>query len=99
MFFFFFSWAQGYKGDDVHHVNLDTICYPCGSTVKFLDVINKTETSLFSPGNGVKKVATNPFQSVFAIAEHGLKPRIFIYNYPSMENICTLSGWKYYLIC
>ena len=87
-----FSWAQGYKGDDLHHVDMDTICYACGSTVKFIDVTNKTETTFFNQGNGIKKIAANPFQSVFAIAEHCLNPRIFVYHFPSMENACTISG-------
>ena len=73
-------------------MDLDTICYACGNAVKFLDVKNSTETSFLSEGNGVKKLTANPFESVFAIAEHGINPRIFVYQYPSFELVCTLTG-------
>ena len=73
-------------------MNADTLCHSCGNTIKFIDIVSKTESSFLSEGSGLRAIATNPFQSVIAVAEEGLKPRIFVYRYPSLEQVCVLTG-------
>ncbi|CAK8681425.1 cilia- and flagella-associated protein 43-like [Clavelina lepadiformis] len=89
---FVLGWAQGYKGDQVSHIDPENICYACGNVIKFIDVISGSENVFKSPGNGITKIATSPTHGLFAVAESGLNPRIFVCRYPSFEVACVLEG-------
>lgn len=85
-------WSQGYKGDTLLHIDAATVCYACGNTVKFLDTTSLVERVFQSPGNGISQLAVSAAHSVFAVAEMGLHPKVFVCQYPSMEILAELSG-------
>ncbi|XP_071946948.1 cilia- and flagella-associated protein 43-like [Antedon mediterranea] len=77
------SWAQGYNGSNALFINQNTICYPCGNFVKFLDIRTKNEAIHSSPGEGIGAFTVCGTQNLVAFSENCLSPRIFIFSYPS----------------
>nr|CAB3230199.1 WD repeat-containing protein 96-like [Phallusia mammillata] len=84
------SWMQGYKGDKIYHVDPIHICFVCGNIVKFINIFDGEENVFLSPGNGISKMTTLPSSGLFAFAETGLNPRIFVCQFPSMNVMATL---------
>ena len=76
------------------HIDPVTVCYACGNTVKFLNTSTLEESVFLSPGNGISHIAVSPTHSVFAIAEMGLHPKIFVCQYPSLEVVAALEGTR-----
>ena len=87
-----YRWSQGYKGDALLHIDAVTVCYACGNTVKFLNTSTLAEQVFQSPGNGVSQIAVSTAHSLFAVAESGLHPKVFVCQYPSMEVAAVLKG-------
>lgn len=77
------SWAQGYDGGTSSFVNKETLCYVCGNTVKFINVKDKSEAFLLSPGDGIGRLATNPNHAVYGFSEMKPSPQIFVYQFPN----------------
>ena len=92
-----YRWSQGYKGDTLLYIDPVTVCYACGNTVKFTDTVSLVERVFQSPGNGVSQIAVSSTHSVFAIAEMGLHPKVYVCQYPSMEVLAELNGESYLL--
>lgn len=94
LFLFFLNrWAQGYDGSPALFVNRDTICFVCGNNVKFVNIKDKRESVLASPGDGIGALAVNPSYSNFAFAELEVNPKVFVYAFPDFSRPrSTLEG-------
>ena len=65
----------------------------CGNNVKFVNIRDKREAVLASPGDGIGTLAANPEYSTFGFAELKVSPKIFIYSYPDFTKPrATLEG-------
>ncbi|KAM5271833.1 cilia- and flagella-associated protein 43 [Ctenodactylus gundi] len=85
-------WVQGFPKQNVHFVNDDTICYPCGNYVIFINIETKKKTVLQCINGIVGVVATNIPCEVVAFSDRRLKPIIHIYNFPGLTRRTKLKG-------
>ncbi|XP_078484359.1 cilia- and flagella-associated protein 43 [Ciona intestinalis] len=86
------KWAKGFKGDRLSHVDRDMVCFSCGNSIKFVNVVTGAESVFQPPGGAVCQVTSSSHHRMFAVAEEGLNPIITIYNFPSCEVVCTLES-------
>lgn len=87
----FFSWAQGYEGSRAAYVDKDVLCYLCGTYIKFV-AEDGAETVFDFKGNGIGPFAVHTGTKHFAVAENCLKPKIYIYVYPTFRQLTLLEG-------
>ncbi|XP_077604592.1 cilia- and flagella-associated protein 43 [Crocuta crocuta] len=85
-------WVQGFPKQNVHFVNDNTICYPCGNFVIFINIETKKKTVLQCMNGIVGVVATNVPYEVVAFSDRRLKPLIYIYNFPGLTRRTKLKG-------
>uniref|UniRef100_A0A2K5E5M4 Cilia- and flagella-associated protein 43 n=1 Tax=Aotus nancymaae TaxID=37293 RepID=A0A2K5E5M4_AOTNA len=85
-------WVQGFPKQNVHFVNDNTICYPCGNFVIFINIETKKKTVLQCSNGIVGVVATNIPYEVVAFADRRLKPLIYIYSFPGLTRRTKLKG-------
>ncbi|XP_076691131.1 cilia- and flagella-associated protein 43 [Callospermophilus lateralis] len=85
-------WVQGFPKQNVHFVTEDTICYPSGNYVIFINIETKTKTVLQCISGIVGVVATNIPYEVVAFSDRKLKPNIYIYNFPGLTRRTKLKG-------
>ncbi|XP_041368827.1 cilia- and flagella-associated protein 43-like isoform X2 [Gigantopelta aegis] len=85
------SWAQGITGTEAHYIDNDVVCYQCGKNVKFLSVNGKEQTFGFK-GEGQGPIAVHEINKHFAVAEHCLNPKIFIFDYNGFKDVAVLTG-------
>ena len=76
----FFRWVQGYNGSATHYINKQTICFVCGNNIKFVNIRDKKESVLPSPGDGVGALAVSAAINKVGFAELKPNPKIFIYS-------------------
>uniref|UniRef100_F6U441 Cilia- and flagella-associated protein 43 n=1 Tax=Ciona intestinalis TaxID=7719 RepID=F6U441_CIOIN len=86
------KWAKGFKGDRLSHVDRDMVCFSCGNSIKFVNVVTGAESVFQPPGGAVCQVTSSSHHRMFAVAEEGLNPIITIYNFPSCEVVCALEA-------
>ncbi|XP_054378793.2 cilia- and flagella-associated protein 43 isoform X7 [Pongo abelii] len=85
-------WVQGFPKQNVHFVNDNTICYPCGNYVIFINIETKEKTVLQCSNGIVGVVATNIPCEVVAFSDRKLKPLIYIYSFPGLTRRTKLKG-------
>ncbi|XP_058292027.1 cilia- and flagella-associated protein 43 isoform X4 [Hylobates moloch] len=85
-------WVQGFPKQNVHFVNDNTICYPCGNYVIFINIETKKKTVLQCSNGIVGVVATNIPCEVVAFSDRKLKPLIYIYSFPGLTRRTKLKG-------
>uniref|UniRef100_A0A8C5LP26 Cilia- and flagella-associated protein 43 n=1 Tax=Jaculus jaculus TaxID=51337 RepID=A0A8C5LP26_JACJA len=86
------TWVQGFPSQNVHFVNNDTICYPSGNYVIFINIETKKKTVLQCINGIVGVMATNIPYEVVAFSDRKLKPLIYIYNFPALTRRIKLKG-------
>lgn len=82
---------EGSRRNNVLYIAPGILIHSCGDIVHFLDL--KTMTYTFQPsveGNGIGCVAVHPNRTHFCVCEKGVSPKIYIYEYPSMNLYKTL---------
>ncbi|XP_048192304.1 cilia- and flagella-associated protein 43 [Perognathus longimembris pacificus] len=85
-------WVQGFPKQNVHFVNDNTICYPSGNYIIFINLETK-KRSLLSCANGtVGVMATNIPYEMVAFSDRRLKPLIHIYSFPGLTRKNKLKG-------
>jgi len=93
------------KRNNVHYLDLGVLLFVAGNTVQVLDLYSKVpgkKKIIFGHGNkggcGVGAVAVHPKKTHFAVAEKGINPNIFIYEYPSFKIVrcCRLGTERAY---
>ncbi|XP_006526595.1 cilia- and flagella-associated protein 43 isoform X2 [Mus musculus] len=95
-------WVQGFPSQNVHFVNDQTICYPSGNFVIFINLETKKKTVLQCINGIVGVMATNVPSEVVAFSDRRFKPVIYIYSFPSLTRKNKLKGdilLDYTLLC
>ncbi|KAJ0004714.1 hypothetical protein NQD34_010928, partial [Periophthalmus magnuspinnatus] len=87
-----YRWIQGFTNKDVYFVDRNTIGYPCGNYIYFLDLNSKKQTILHCPGRGVSVFTANGNSGIFAFSPRGLNPSIFVHSHPSLGLKNELAG-------
>uniref|UniRef100_A0A6I8PG16 Cilia- and flagella-associated protein 43 n=1 Tax=Ornithorhynchus anatinus TaxID=9258 RepID=A0A6I8PG16_ORNAN len=85
-------WVQGFPKKNVAFVNNNTICYPCGNYIIFVDIDTKEKTVLQCMNGSVGAVATSFASEVVAFSDRKLKPNIYIYSFPGLIKKKKLKG-------
>ncbi|KYO40613.1 cilia- and flagella-associated protein 43 isoform A [Alligator mississippiensis] len=85
-------WVQGFPSRNVGFVNHETICYPCGNYILFVDLETKKKTVLPCPSGRVGAFAVNGASGVVAFSDQKLNPVIYIYTFPGLINWRELKG-------
>lgn len=88
----FLSWVQGFSNKNFGFVNNQTVCYPCGNYILFLDIETKKTTALQCQTGQVGAFAANGNNHVLAFSDRRLNPIIYIYNFPELTKLTELKG-------
>ncbi|XP_009867672.1 PREDICTED: WD repeat-containing protein 96, partial [Apaloderma vittatum] len=86
------SWVQGFSNKNFGFVNKQTVCYPCGNYILFLDIETKKTTALQCQTGQVGAFAANGNSQVVAFADRQLNPIIYIYTFPELSKLTELKG-------
>ncbi|XP_074532554.1 cilia- and flagella-associated protein 43 isoform X2 [Halichoeres trimaculatus] len=86
------SWIQGFTGKSIAFVDNETVCYPCGSHICFLNLGTKAQSVLKSPGRGVGAFTANGNNGIFAFSEQKLCPSLFVYVFRGLHLKNELKG-------
>ncbi|XP_010022713.1 PREDICTED: WD repeat-containing protein 96, partial [Nestor notabilis] len=85
-------WVQGFSNKNFGFVNNQTVCYPCGNYILFLDIETKKTTALQCQTGQVGAFAANGNSHVLAFSDRRLNPIIYIYNFPELTKLTELKG-------
>uniref|UniRef100_A0A8B9BQ22 Cilia- and flagella-associated protein 43 n=1 Tax=Anser brachyrhynchus TaxID=132585 RepID=A0A8B9BQ22_9AVES len=88
----FLSWVQGFSKKNFGFINNQTVCYPCGNYILFLDIKTKKTTALQCPTGQVGAFAVNASSEVLAFSDRKLNPLIYIYSFPELNKLTELKG-------
>jgi WD40 repeat protein len=74
-------------------IDSNTLVFASGNLIHFFDIEMKTITLRRSAyGGGIGCIAKNPvYKQHLTVAENGKKPTIFIYQFPEMSVVATLT--------
>ncbi|XP_040530043.1 cilia- and flagella-associated protein 43 isoform X3 [Gallus gallus] len=86
------SWVQGFSNKNFGFINNQTVCYPCGNYILFLDIKTKKTTALQCQTGQVGAFAVNPNRGVLAFSDRKLNPVIYIYCFPELNKLTELKG-------
>lgn len=82
------------KRYNLHYIDYGVLLYACGNTVQTLDLFTNKKNVILNtsqrPGFSVGGVAVHPSLHHFAVAERGVDPKIYIYEYPSLDIVRIL---------
>uniref|UniRef100_F7FVY5 Cilia- and flagella-associated protein 43 n=1 Tax=Monodelphis domestica TaxID=13616 RepID=F7FVY5_MONDO len=83
---------NGFPKQNIDFINNNTICYPCGNYIIFINVETGKRTFLSCKQGKVGAMKTySPFQ-VVAFSDRRLKPSIYIFNFPELTRKVKLKG-------
>ncbi|XP_075389575.1 cilia- and flagella-associated protein 43 [Tenrec ecaudatus] len=85
-------WVQGYPKQNVQFVNNETICYPSGNYIIFVNMETKEKTVLQCMTGIVGVMATNIPYELIAFSDRKHKPAIHIYKFPGLTRKTKLKG-------
>ncbi|KAK7904789.1 hypothetical protein WMY93_017396 [Mugilogobius chulae] len=85
-------WIRGFTNKEVYFVDKNTIAYPCGNYINFLDLNTTNQSILQCPGSGVSAFTANGNSGVFAFSPCALNPSIFVHHHPTLELKKELAG-------
>ncbi|OXB82375.1 UNVERIFIED_CONTAM: hypothetical protein H355_009300 [Colinus virginianus] len=86
------SWVQGFSTKNFGFINNQTVCYPCGNYILFLDIKTKKRTALQCQTGQVGAFAVNTNSGVLAFSDRKLNPVIYIYSFPELNKLTELRG-------
>ncbi|KAM9188437.1 cilia- and flagella-associated protein 43 [Mergus octosetaceus] len=86
------SWVQGFLKKNLGFINNQTVCYPCGNYILFLDIKTKKTTALQCPTGQVGAFAVNANSKVLAFSDRKLNPLIYVYSFPELNKLTELKG-------
>lgn len=87
-----FSWVQGFSNKNFGFINNQTVCYPCGNYILFLDMETKKTRALQCHTGQVGAFAANANSQVLAFSDRKLNPIIYIYTFPELSKPTELKG-------
>ncbi|KFW76495.1 WD repeat-containing protein 96, partial [Manacus vitellinus] len=85
-------WVQGFSNKSFGFINNQTVCYPCGNYILFLDVETKKTTALQCQTGPVGAFAANASSEVVAFSDQKLNPIIYIHHFPELNKLTELKG-------
>ncbi|KAJ7396663.1 hypothetical protein BTVI_143352 [Pitangus sulphuratus] len=86
------SWVQGFSNKNFGFINNQTVCYPCGNYILFLDLETKKTTALQCETGPVGAFAANASTEVVAFSDQKLNPVIHIHHFPELNKLTELKG-------
>ncbi|XP_063261434.1 cilia- and flagella-associated protein 43 isoform X2 [Prinia subflava] len=86
------SWVQGFSNKNSAFVNNQTVCYPCGNYILFLDIQTKKTRAVQCQSGQVGAFAANASSQVVAFSDRKLNPLIHIYTFPELTKLTHLKG-------
>ncbi|XP_066047799.1 cilia- and flagella-associated protein 43 [Chamaea fasciata] len=86
------SWVQGFSNKNLAFVNNQTVCYPCGNYILFLDIKTKKTRAVQCQAGQVGAFAANANSQVVAFSDRKLNPLIHIYSFPELSKLTELKG-------
>ncbi|KAM9611800.1 cilia- and flagella-associated protein 43 isoform 1-T2 [Morphnus guianensis] len=86
------SWVQGFPKKNFGFINSQTVCYPCGNYILFLNIETKKTTVLQCQTGQVGAFAANRNSQVLAFSDRKLNPVIYIYTFPELNKLTELKG-------
>ncbi|KAM6092199.1 cilia- and flagella-associated protein 43 isoform 2-T3 [Theristicus caerulescens] len=86
------SWVQGFTNTNFGFIDNQTVCYPCGNYILFLDIETKKTTVLQCQTGQVGAFAANGNSQVLAFSDRKLNPVIYIYTFPELSKLTELKG-------
>uniref|UniRef100_A0A8C3UU72 Cilia- and flagella-associated protein 43 n=1 Tax=Catharus ustulatus TaxID=91951 RepID=A0A8C3UU72_CATUS len=86
------SWVQGFSNKNLAFVNNQTVCYPCGNYILFLDIETKKTRAMQCQTGQVGAFAANANSQVVAFSDRKLNPLIHIYTFPELSKLTELKG-------
>ncbi|XP_057276998.1 cilia- and flagella-associated protein 43 isoform X1 [Pezoporus wallicus] len=86
------SWVQGFSNKNFGFINNQTVCYPCGNYILFLDIETKKTTALQCQAGQVGAFTANGNSHVLAFSDRRLNPIIYIYTFPELTKLTKLKG-------
>ncbi|XP_051473058.1 cilia- and flagella-associated protein 43 [Apus apus] len=86
------SWVQGFPNKNFGFINNQTVCYPCGNYILFLDIETKKTTFLQCQAGQVGAFTANGNSQVLAFSDRKLNPIIYIYSFPELNKLTELKG-------
>ncbi|KAM9012129.1 cilia- and flagella-associated protein 43 isoform 1-T2 [Ara ararauna] len=86
------SWVQGFSNKNFGFINNQTVCYPCGNYILFLDIETKKTTALQCQTGQVGAFTENGNSHVLAFSDRRLNPIIYIYTFPELTKLAELEG-------
>ncbi|XP_027547840.1 cilia- and flagella-associated protein 43 isoform X3 [Neopelma chrysocephalum] len=86
------SWVQGFSNKSFGFINNQTVCYPCGNYILFLDIKTKKTTALQCQTGPVGAFAANASSEVVAFSDRKLNPIIYIHHFPELNKLTELKG-------
>jgi len=88
----FSSWVQGFSRKNFGFIDNQTVCYPCGNYILFLDIETKKTTALQCPAGQVGAFAASGSGQVLAFSDRKLNPIIYVYTFPGLSKLAELKG-------
>ncbi|XP_064287296.1 cilia- and flagella-associated protein 43 isoform X2 [Passer domesticus] len=86
------SWVQGFSNKNLAFVNNQTLCYPCGNYILFLDIQTRKTRAVQCQSGQVGAFAANANSQVVAFSDRQLNPLIHIYAFPELRKVAELKG-------
>ncbi len=85
------EWERRYN---IHYLDVGVLLFAAGHTVQILDMATQRCTYVLgrnqSTNAGIGSIAVHPSKQVFAVAEKGSHPNIYIYSYPALQVLRVL---------
>ncbi|XP_078080444.1 cilia- and flagella-associated protein 43 [Mustelus asterias] len=86
------SWVKGYTTQKVLFINNNTLCYPCGNFLIFVDIDIEVDKGLQCETGSIGAFTTNTSKQIVAFAEQQLNPSIYMYTFPELTKMAVLAG-------
>ncbi|XP_071302063.1 cilia- and flagella-associated protein 43 isoform X1 [Agelaius tricolor] len=86
------SWVQGFSNKSLAFINNQTVCYPCGNYILFLDIETKKTRAVQCQNGQVGAFAASASSQVVAFSDRQLNPLIHIYTFPELRKLTELKG-------
>jgi WD40 repeat protein len=84
---------DSHKRFNFHFFDTKTLLFSAGRSFQILNMDDLSISKRISESvGGIGSVAIHPKKKIFAVAEKGTQPCIFIYSYPEIKKIATLRG-------
>ncbi|KFQ28491.1 WD repeat-containing protein 96, partial [Merops nubicus] len=85
-------WVQGFSKNNFGFINNETVCYPCGNYILFLDIKTRQRRALQCQAGQVGALAAHGSHHVLAFSDRKLNPVIYIYTFPELSKLTELKG-------